>query len=102
MEILGKSETIAACFETSDSLLESLLIGLAYAHYLADSSHLCAELVLCTLELLECPASKLDNNIVAVGNVLVKSSVLAAGNVFECKTAREHCRNESDRETCCL
>ena len=72
MEVLCESESVSADLKTADSLLKCFLICLTDAHYLADSTHLCAELVLNTLEFLKCPSCKLDNNVVAVRNVLVK------------------------------
>ena len=102
MEVLGESESVSADLKAPYSLLECFLICLTDAHYLADSTHLCAELVLNTLKLLKCPSCKLDNNVVAVRNVLVKRTVLAARDLVESKTRSEHCGNEGDGETRCL
>ena len=49
-------------FEASDCLLEGFLIVLTDAHDLADSSHLCSELIFNTLEFFKCPACELDNH----------------------------------------
>ncbi|CDE80494.1 unknown [Ruminococcus sp. CAG:353] len=102
VEILCKAQTVAALFKASDSLLESFLVGLADAHYFAHSTHLSTKLVLGVLELLKCPACKLDNDVVTVGIILVKSTVLAAGDILQSKTCCQHCGNKCDREACCL
>ena len=99
VEILREAEAVSAGFQGTDSLLESLLVGLADGHYLADSLHLSAELVLSALELLESPSCELDYDIVAAGNVLIKCSVLSAGDLVQRQTACEHSGNERDRES---
>ena len=102
IEILSESKAVSVLFKAADSLLEGFLISLAYTHYLADSSHLSAQLVLSALELLECPASELDNDVVAVGIVLVQSAVLTAGDLIKSKSAGQHSRNQCYREACSL
>ena len=102
VEIFCKTKTVSVFLQRSDSLLECFLICLADAHDFAYGSHLCAELILSSVELLECPSCKLDYDIVAVRIVLIECAVLAAGDLIECKTACEHSGYQSDRETCCL
>ena len=102
VEILCKAKTVSSLFKASDSLLESLLVGLAYAHYLTNSAHLCSKLILCLLELFKSPASKLDHDIIPVGIIFIKSSVLSAGDIFKSKTRCKHSGNKSYGEARCL
>ena len=102
MEVLGESEAVSSCLKRSYSLLESFLICLTDAHYLTYGTHLCTELVLSTLELLESPSCELDYNVVSVGYVLIESTVLTAGDLIKCKTACEHSGYQSDGESRCL
>ena len=97
-EVLCAAETVAPCFKAAYRLLECFLICFSYAHDLADSAHLRAELVLRALEFLKRPACELDNDIFAVGVVFVESAVFPAGDIREIETRCEHCRNESYRE----
>ena len=98
VEVLCKAQTVAAGLQGTDGLLEGLLIGLADAHDLADGTHLRAELVLGALELLKCPAGELDDDIIAVGNVLVQGAVLAAGDLVQGQAAGQHGGYQCDRE----
>ena len=84
------SKTVSAVFKAADCLLEGFLIVLADAHDLADSSHLCSELIFHTLEFFKCPACELDNHIVAVWDILIKSSVFSARDVTQGKACRQH------------
>ena len=72
------SQPVSASFKTSDCFLERFFVGFADAHDLTDSAHLCAELVLNTLEFLKCPAREFDYNIVAAGYILIERAIFAA------------------------
>ena len=99
VKILGMTQAVTAGLQAADSLLEGLLIGLTDAHDLAHRTHLGAQLILNALELLKSPAGKLDDHIVTVGNILVQSAVLAAGDVLQGQSRCQHCGNQSDGET---
>ena len=88
--VLCIAEAVSSCLKASDSLLESLLVGLTDTHDLTYGTHLCSKLVLDTLELLKCPACKLDNHVVTVRNVFVQCAVLTALNILEGKSCCQH------------
>ena len=95
-------DRLAAFYEDEDRLLECLFVGLSDTHNLADGTHLCTQLILYALELLKCPACKLDNNIVAGRNILIQSAALAAWNLIQSHTGCQHRRYQRNRETSCL
>ena len=101
-EILRSAKSVPSYLKRPYSLLEGLLIGFTDTHNLADCTHLRTELILGALELLKCPARVLDNDVITVGLIIIKSAVLAARNVLKIKACRKHCRNQSDREARCL
>ena len=102
MEILSKAKTVTANLQTSDGLLESFLICLTDTHDFTYGTHLCTKLVLCILKFLKCPSCEFDYDIISAGNILIKCSVYTTRDLIQCKSARKHCRYQSDGETCCL
>jgi hypothetical protein len=82
MEVFDKAKAIAVFLQRADGFLESFFIILTNAHDFADGAHLCAEVVIDALELFKGPASKFDDDIIAVRNVFVQCAVLAAGKVL--------------------
>ena len=98
VEVLGKAEAIAALLKRANGLLEGFLVGLADGHDLAHGAHLRAQTVLDALELLKGPAGELDDDVVAIGMVLVERAPLAAGNLVEREAAGEHGGDECDGE----
>ena len=102
VEVLGKAQTVAAGFQGADGLLEGFLVGLTNGHDFAHGTHLSAQLVLDALELLKGPASELQNNVLAVGNVLVQAAELAVGNLVQGQAGSQHSGNQGDGEAGCL
>ena len=102
VEVLGKAEARTAVFETTDSLLEGFLVGLADSHDFTHSLHLGAEAVVHAAELFECPASELEHHVVTARGVLFEASIAPVRNLVEGKAGSELCRNKSDRETSSL
>ena len=98
VEVLRKAEPRTTALERANRLLESLLVGLADRHDLADGLHLRAELVLDGAELLERPACELENDVVAVRRVLLERSVAPVGNLVHRHASGELRRDERDRE----
>ena len=102
VEIFNISESVSSFFKRTDSLLESLLVGLTDTHDLTDCSHLGSEMVRYSLEFFECPSCELDYNIISVGLVIIKSAVLTALDILKIESACEHCGYKSDGESCSL
>jgi len=98
VEVLHETEPGPAALERADRLLESLLVGLAYRHHLADGLHLRAELVLDGAELLKGPARELQDDVVAVRRILLERSVAPVGDLVERHARRELGRDERDGE----
>ncbi len=99
VEIGNETETVAALLEGTDGLLECFLISFANAHDFADGSHLSAELVFDALELLKGPAGKLDDDVIAVRDVLVEGTVLAVRQFGQGEAGGQLRGDQSDRET---
>ena len=99
VENLHVAQTVASVLQGTDGLLEGLLIGLADGHDLTDGPHLGAKLVLNALELLEGEAGELDDDVIAVGLVLVQGAVLAAGDVLQSQAGGQHGGHQRDGET---
>ena len=97
-EVLCAAQTGTADLQAADRFLKRFFICFADAHDLADCAHLCAELILGTLEFFERPAGKFDDDVIAGRNIFVQCSALAAGNLVQRQTAGQHCRNKRDRE----
>ena len=76
------SQTVTPCFQGTDRLLKSFLIGLADTHNLTHGTHLSPQLILYALELFKGPACKFDHHIIAVRHIFIQSTVLAAGNLL--------------------
>ena len=80
--VLGVSQAVTSSLKGTDGLLESLLVGFTDTHDLANRAHLCAQLVLYTLEFFKCPAGKLDDDVISVGNVFVQGTVFSTFDVL--------------------
>ena len=102
VEVLDISETITVFFQRADSFLKRFLIVFADGHDFAHCAHLSAQMILNALEFLKGPAGKLYDDVVAVRFVFIKSAVLSAGEIRQCKTGRQLCRDQGDGETSCL
>ena len=98
VEVLRKAKPSAPALKRADRLLESLLVGLADGHDLADGLHLRAELVLDGAELLERPAGELEDDVVAVRRVLLEAAVAPVGNLVHRHARGELRRDERNRE----
>ena len=98
VEILDVAQSVAALLQGADGLLEGFLVVLADGHDLAHRAHLCAELIVHALELFEGPAGKLDDDVVAVRDVLVEGAVLSAGQLLQGQARGQLRGDQSDRE----
>ena len=96
------TQTVTALLQGTYCFLESFFIVLTNAHDFADRTHLCAQLVFHTLELLKCPACELHYHIIAARNIFIQRTVLAAGNLGQGQSGSQHCGYQSDREAGCL
>ena len=99
VKVLGEAQTVTTLLQRADGLLEGLFVRLADAHDLAHGAHLRAELVFHALELLERPTRELDYHVVARGHVLVERAPLAARDLGQRESARQHGGDECDGET---
>ena len=93
------AKTVAACLKTADRFLESFLVGLTDTHHFTDGAHLGAQLILHAFEFFKSPAGEFDDHIIAIRHIFIQSSVLAAGNIFQCQAGSQHGRYQSDGET---
>ena len=99
VEVLDEAKPGATALKPTDRLLQRLLVGLADGHDLADRLHLRAEVVLHRAELLERPARKLEDHVIAVRRVLLEAAVAPVGHLVQGHPGRELRRDERDRET---
>ncbi len=98
MEILRETETVPVDFQGADGLLEGLLVGLPDAHDLSHGTHLRAEDVLGTRELLESPAGEFHDHVIPGGPVLFKGAFFPVGNLVEGQAGGKHGGNHGDGE----
>ena len=101
-KVFDAAKTVTAGLQRTNRFLERLFVSLADAHHLADRTHLGAQFVLCAFELFKRPACELDDHIVPARHILVKGSILTAGDFIQSQPACQHRGNQRNREAGCL
>ena len=87
VKILGKTEPIAAVFQTANGLLKRLLVVASEAHDLAHGLHLGAQFISDALKFFEGPAREFHHDIVPGGGVSVEGAIPPVRDFIQGKAA---------------
>jgi len=96
LKILGKSQSVAAGFLTSESLFEALLYSSSDTHRLRHGAHLGTEFVFSVFKFFKCPARELYHDVVTRRSIPIQGAVSPIGYFVQRQTAGKLGRYKRD------